>query len=284
MKIAITADSIVDLTPELLSKYDIKIIPLNVILGGEEYYDDGSIKPEDIFDYVKKNNVLPKTAAASEGFYAERFQETLNEGYDALIHFNISSSMSVSHTNAVNASKNFNGKVRVIDSASLSTGAGIQAIYARKLTETETDIEVIAKKVEERRSSVQASFIVEKLDYLHKGGRCSSTAYLFGSAMGVRPQILVKDGKMISGKKYIGRNMPALIKKYCKDTLTEFNTPNKSMCFITYSSATPEMVEAARESIKDVGFEEILETQAGCTITSHCGEHTLGILYYNDDL
>ncbi len=284
MKIAITADSIVDLTPELLSKYDIKIIPLNVILGGEEYYDDGSIKPEDIFDYVEKNKVLPKTAAASEGFYTERFQETLNEGYDALIHFNISSGMSVSHTNAVNASKNFNGKVRVIDSASLSTGAGIQAIYARKLTETETDIEVIAKKVEERRSSVQASFIVEKLDYLHKGGRCSSTAYLFGSAMGVRPQILVKDGKMISGKKYIGRNMPALIKKYCKDTLTEFNTPNKSMCFITYSSATPEMVEAARESIKDIGFEEILETQAGCTITSHCGEHTLGILYYNDDL
>lgn len=284
MKIAITADSIVDLTPELLSKYDIKIIPLNVILGGEEYYDDGSIKTEDIFDYVKTNNVLPKTAAASEGFYNERFQEILDEGYDALIHFNISSHMSVSHTNAVNASKNFGGKVKVIDSASLSTGAGIQAIYARKLTETETDVEVIVKKVEARKSSVQASFIVEKLDYLHKGGRCSSTAYLFGSAMGVRPQILVKDGKMISGKKYIGRNMPALIKKYCKDTLTEFNTPSKSMCFITYSSATPEMLEAARESIKDVGFEEILETQAGCTITSHCGENTLGILYYNDEI
>ncbi len=284
MKIAITADSVIDLTPELLTKYDIKIVPLNVILGGDEYYDDGSIKPEDIFSYVKEKNVLPKTAAASEGFYKERFQEVLDEGYDAIIHFNISSFMSVSHTNAVKASKDFGGKVRVIDSASLSTGVAIQAIYARKLTENETDIEVIAKKVEDRRASVQASFIVEKLDYLHKGGRCSSTAYLFGSAMGVRPQILVKDGKMISGKKYIGRNMPALIKKYCKDTLTEFNTPSKSMCFITYSSATPEMIEAARESIKDVGFEEILETQAGCTISSHCGEHTLGILYYNDDL
>ncbi|MBE5744077.1 MAG: DegV family protein [Clostridiales bacterium] len=284
MKIAITADSIIDLTPELLSKYDIKIIPLNVILGGEEYYDDGSIKQEDIFDYVKKNNVLPKTAAASEGFYNERFQEILDEGYDALIHFNISSGMSVSYTNAVNASKAFNGKVRVIDSASLSTGVALQAIYARTLTETESDINVIAEKVEKRRGAVQASFIIEKLDYLHKGGRCSSTAYLFGSAMGIRPQILVKDGKMISGKKYIGRNMPALIKKYCKDTLTEFSTPNKSMCFITYSSATPEMVQAARESIKDVGFEEIYETQAGCTVTSHCGENTLGILYYNDDL
>ncbi len=284
MKIAITADSVIDLTPELLSKYDIKIIPLNVILGGEEYYDDGSIKPEDVFDYVVKNNVLPKTAAASEGFYNERFQEILGEGYDALIHFNISAQMSVSHTNAVNASKNFGGKVRVIDSASLSTGVALQAIYARLLTETETDIEEVAKKVEARRSAVQASFIVEKLDYLHKGGRCSSTAYLFGSAMGVRPQILVKDGKMISGKKYIGRNMLALIKKYCKDTLTEFNTPNKSMCFITYSSATPEMVEAARESIKEIGFEEILETKAGCTVSSHCGEHTLGILYYNDEL
>ena len=190
--------------------------------------------------------------------------------------------MSASHQNAVHASEAFGGKVKVIDSASLSTGVALQAIYARELTETESDIDVIVEKIVKRTPFVQASFIVEKLDYLHKGGRCSSTAFLFGKAAGIRPQIVVKNGKMVSGKKYIGRNMPALIKKYCKDTLQEFNTPDKKRCFITYSSASQEMIDAAREAIMEVGFEEILETKAGATICSHCGEHTLGILYVND--
>ena len=282
MKIAISADSVLDLTPQLLEEFDIRVVPLGIVLGGEDYLDDGSITPEGIFKYVEETKVLPKTNAANTEFYKERFQAMLSEGYDYLIHFNISAQMSASYNNAVNAAKEFDGKVFVIDSKSLSTGVGIQTIYARKLTQTETDINVIVEKIEKRVSAVQASFIVEKLDYLHKGGRCSSTAFLFGKAAGIRPQIVVTDGKMHSGKKYIGRNMPALVKKYCKDVLSEFNTPDKSICFITYSSASPEMIEAAREAISDVGFENVYETTAGCTICSHCGEHTLGILYYND--
>ncbi len=282
MKIAITADSVIDLTPALLEKYDIKIVPLGILLGDTDYLDDGSVNPDMIFEYVRNTKVLPKTSAANEEFYKTNFQKFLDEGYDAVIHFNISKFMSASHQNAVNASQNFGGKVRVIDSASLSTGVALSAIYARELTESESDLDVIVEKIQKRIPFVQASFIVEKLDYLHKGGRCSSTAYLFGKAAGIRPQIVVKNGKMSSGKKYIGRNMPALIKKYCKDTLLEFKTPDKKRCFITYSSASPEMIEAAREAIKEVGFEEILETRAGCTICSHCGEHTLGILYIND--
>ena len=282
MKIAITADSVIDLTPALLEKYDIKIVPLGILLGDNDYLDDGSVNPDMIFEFVRENKVLPKTSAANEEFYKTYFQKFLDMGYDALIHFSLSKLMSASHQNAVNASQSFDGRVRVIDSASLSTGVALSAIYARELTETESDLDVIVEKVNKRIPFVQASFIVEKLDYLHKGGRCSSTAYLFGKAAGIRPQIVVKDGKMVSGKKYIGRNMPALIKKYCKDTLSEFKTPDKKRCFITYSSASPEMVDAAREAIKEVGFEEVLETRAGSTICSHCGEYTLGILYIND--
>lgn len=282
MKLAITADSVIDLTPAILEKYDIKIVPLGILLGDEDYLDDGSVTPEKIFSFVRETKVLPKTSAANSEAYKNYFQKVLDSGYDALIHFSLSKQMSASHQNAVTAGESLGGKVRVIDSASLSTGVALQAIYAREISYEETDLDVIVEKIKKRTPFVQASFIVEKLDYLHKGGRCSSTAFLVGKAVGIRPQIVVKGGKMVSGKKYIGRNMPALIKKYCKDTLSEFNTPDKKRCFITYSSATQEMVDAAREIVSTVGFEEVLETKAGATICSHCGEHTLGILYIND--
>lgn len=282
MKLAITADSVIDVTPAILEKYDIKIVPLGILLGDEDYLDDGSVTPEKIFSFVKETKVLPKTSAANCEAYKNYFQNVLDSGYDAVIHFSLSKQMSASHQNAVTASESFDGKVRVIDSASLSTGIALQAIYAREISLEETDLDVIVEKIKKRTPYVQASFIVEKLDYLHKGGRCSSTAFLVGKAVGIRPQIVVKNGKMVSGKKYIGRNMPALIKKYCKDTLLEFNTPDKKRCFITYSSASQEMVDAAREIVSAVGFEEVLETKAGATICSHCGEHTLGILYIND--
>ena len=282
MKLAITADSVIDVTPAILEKYDIKIVPLGILLGDEDYLDDGSVTPEKIFSFVKETKVLPKTSAANCEAYKNYFQNVLDSGYDAVIHFSLSKQMSASHQNAVTASESFDGKVRVIDSASLSTGIALQAIYAREISLEETDLDVIVEKIKKRTPYVQASFIVEKLDYLHKGGRYSSTAFLVGKAVGIRPQIVVKNGKMVSGKKYIGRNMPALIKKYCKDTLLEFNTPDKKRCFITYSSASQEMVDAAREIVSAVGFEEVLETKAGATICSHCGEHTLGILYIND--
>lgn len=282
MKLAITADSVIDVTTAILEKYDIKIVPLGILLGDEDYLDDGSVTPEKIFSFVRATKVLPKTSAANCEAYKNYFQNVLDSGYDAVIHFSLSKQMSASHQNAVTASESFDGKVRVIDSASLSTGVALQAIYAREISLEETDLDVIVEKIKKRTPYVQASFIVEKLDYLHKGGRCSSTAFLVGKAVGIRPQIVVKNGKMVSGKKYIGRNMPALIKKYCKDTLLEFNTPDKKRCFITYSSASQEMIDAAREIVSAVGFEEVLETKAGATICSHCGEHTLGILYIND--
>lgn len=279
MKIAITSDSVIDLTKELLEKYDIKLIPVTIILG-DDTYDDGVISTDEIFNYVHETGKLPKTSAVNEARYASVFSELLKE-YDGVIHFSLSSGISASNMNAVNASKQFDGKVEVIDSLSLSTGVALQAIYARSLTETETDIHVIAEKVRKRTASVQASFVVERLDFLHKGGRCSSLALLGANLLKIRPQIIVKEGKMGSYKKYRGP-MPSVIKKYCQDVFEEFNTPDKKVCFITYSSATPEMIQSAKEIVKEHGFETIYETRAGATISCHCGPNTLGILYYND--
>ena len=279
MKIAITADSVVDLTPQLISEYDIKIIPLNILLGDVDYKDN-QVSSNDIFEFVAKTGKLPKTSALSQFDYEETFNKILTD-YDKIIHFSLSSEMSVTHLNALNASKQFDGNVEVIDSRSLSTGVGLQAIYARKLTETESDIKVIADKVRKRSNSVQASFVIEDLDYLHKGGRCSSVALLAGKLLKIRPQIIVKDGKMGSYRKYRGP-MVKCIKQYCQDTLEEFCNFDKSVGFVTYSSATKEMVEVAKKALIDAGFEKVYETQAGGTISCHCGPNTLGILYYND--
>lgn len=279
MKIAITADSVVDLTPQLISEYDIKIISLNILLGDVDYKDN-QVSSNDIFEFVAKTGKLPKTSALSQFDYEEAFNKILVD-YDKIIHFSLSSEMSVAHLNALNASKQFDGNVEVIDSRSLSTGVGLQAIYARKLTETESDIKIIADKVRDRSNSVQASFVIEELDYLHKGGRCSSVALLAGKLLKIRPQIIVKDGKMGSYRKYRGP-MVKCIKQYCQDTLEEFCNFDKSVGFVTYSSATKEMVEVAKKALIDAGFEKVYETQAGGTISCHCGPNTLGILYYND--
>lgn len=279
MKIAITSDSTIDLSKELLEQYDIKVLPLQLILG-DEIYHDGEVTNQYIFDYVNKNGVLPKTSAANEQACNEFFKTQL-QSYDAIIHFSISSNMSVTYQNCVNASKEFDGKVEVIDSKNLSTGIALLAIYARNLTKTESDIKVIAEKVRSRVSSVQASFVIERLDFLHKGGRCSSLALLGANILKIRPQIIVKDGKMSSHKKFNG-SMPSVVTKYCKATLEEFNNIDKSMVFITYSSATPEMIKAAHDAVDELGFKNVYETTAGCIVSCHCGPNTLGILYFND--
>lgn len=279
MKIAVTCDSTIDLTKELLTKYDIKTIPVSVLLGDKEYLD-GELRIEDIFNYVDTNGVLPKTSAVNVVRFTEFFEEILKE-YDAIIHFDISSCASAMYNNAVSAAENFGGKVQVIDSKVLSSAIGLLAIYARELTNEFDDVAVIAEKVRARVPSVQASFVIDRLDYLYKGGRCSSLALLGANLLKIRPSILLEDGKMVSHNKYKGK-MEAVIKKYCEDTLKEFNHPDKTRIFITYTTATDEMVEAAKRVVNEYGFKEVLITRAGCTVSSHCGANTLGILYIND--
>lgn len=279
MKIAITSDSTIDLSKELLQEFDIKILPLQFTLG-DNVYRDGDLTNEQIFEHVNNGGALPKTSAENaEGFKAF-FSEILKE-YDAIIHFDISSEISSTFNNAYLASQEFDGKVEVVDSKNLSTGIALLAIYARKLTKKESDIKIIAEKVRARVPFVQTSFVVERLDYLHKGGRCSSVALLGANILKIRPQIILKDGKMGSHKKFRGP-MPMVVSKYCKETLEEFNNPDKSVIFITYSSATPEMIKAAHDVIDGLGFKNVYETTAGGIVSSHCGENTLGILYIND--
>ena len=154
-------------------------------------------------------------------------------------------------------------------------------MYARELADKGTEPGEIAKKVQARADKLQVSFVIERLDYLYKGGRCGSLQLLGANLLKIRPRIVLKDGKMISDKKFRG-GMGAVVAKYCAETLKDFNTPDLKRVFITYTTATPEMVEAARKACADAGFKEILETRAGGTIASHCGANTLGILYFND--
>lgn len=280
MKIAITCDSVCDLSQELIKQNNISILPISIILGDETFSDGVNINSQKIFDYVAKNKQLPKTSAINEFQYAEFFKEHLN-GVDALIHFTISSDMSSCFNNAKKAASTLKN-VYVIDSRNLSTGVGLQVLYACMLRDKGEKLENIVKKIEARKQFVQASFVVERLDYLYKGGRCSALQLLGANLLKIRPSIIVKNGKMDVHKKYRGK-MKDVVKDYVKDTLNEFNTYDKSICFITYSSATEDMVEAAKSTLKEfANFENVYITTAGATVTSHCGENTLGILYYNN--
>lgn len=278
MKIAVSVESTNDLSKELLEKYDIKVIPYTITLG-DMTFKDGEHTTSEMFEYVDKFNTLPKTTALNEFEYTEFFTE-LRKDYDAVVHICLSSGITSSCGNAFNAAKNVNNAF-VVDSRSLSTGIGLLAIYARELAEDGKAPAEIAETVQKRAYNLQVSFVVERLDYLYKGGRCSSLQLLGANLLKIRPRIILKDGKMLSDKKYRG-NMSMVVGKYCEGVLAEFNTPDLKRVFITYTTASPEMVKAAYDACKAAGFNEILETKAGGTIASHCGANTLGILYFND--
>lgn len=279
MKIIVSTESTVDLSPELIKKHDIKVIKFSVLLG-EEVGLDGDITPQDIFDYVERTGDLPKTSAINEFTYTEYFEELLKEA-DAVIHLCLSSKLSCSYLNARAAASNLKN-VHVIDSRSLSTGIALQVIYACNLRDQGVEPEEIVKLVKERRNKVQASFVVNTLNYLHKGGRCSGASRFLGGILRIKPEILVKeDGSMEPGKKFMGRGVP-VVKAYVERVLEINQDIDKSLVFITHSFATPEMVDAAKEILMANGFDNILVTTAGATITSHCGPKTLGVLFYNN--
>ncbi len=279
MKIAVSVESTNDLSKELIEKYDIKVIPYNVLLG-DETFKDGEISTEEVFASVERTGVLPKTNAINQFEYTEYF-ENIKKDYDAIVHICLSSGLSCSCQNAINAAKDVEN-VFVIDSKSLSTGIGLLAIYARELADQGLSAKEIAEKVQARTCKLQVSFVIERLDYLYKGGRCNSLQFLGANLLKLRPRIVVDaNGKMGADKKYRGA-MDRVVAKYCEETLAEFNTPALDKVFITYTTATPEMVVAAKAAVENAGFKNIYETHAGCTIASHCGGNTLGILYFND--
>ena len=278
MKIAISVESTNDLSKAIIDEYGIKVVPYHVTLG-DNTFKDGEVTTEEIFKFVDEKNILPKTNAINEFEYTEYFEE-LKKDSDAVVHICLSSGLSSSCGNAQRAAKNLK-EVYVVDSKSLSTGIGLLALYACDLVAEGVDAKTIAEKVQARVDKLQVSFVIERLDYLYKGGRCSSLQFFGANLLKLRPRIVVKDGKMGADKKYRGQ-MGKVVAKYCQETLEEFNTPDKKRVFITYTTASEEMVAAARVALEEKGFTNILETRAGCTIASHCGGNTLGILYFND--
>ena len=278
MKICISAESTIDLPKEVLDEFGIKTVPFTITLG-EKMGLDGVTTPEEIFEYVDKTGVLPKTSAVNYAQYNEFFSDLLKE-YDEVIHFSLSSDLSVAYQNAVTAAEEL-GHVHVIDSKSLSTGIALLAIYASKLVKDGLKVDEIIEKVSERIPNDQASFVLATVEYLFKGGRCSSLARLAALLFRIRPQIIVANGKMGPGKRYNGKQL-ACVEQYCADTLEQFNNPDLEIGFVTHSGATPDMVDAAVKAMKDRGFKRVIVTTAGATISSHCGPKCLGILYIND--
>ena len=278
MKIAISAESTIDCPEELLDAYGIKTVPFTITLGNITA-KDGEITNDQIISYVAEHKVLPKTSAVNEKQFSEHFGELLKDA-DGIVHFSLSKEMSSAYSNAVAAVAKLKN-VYVVDTRSLSTGIALLAIYASKLVKEGLSAKEIYEKCVARVPYVQASFELKRVDYLYKGGRCGMLSLLGANILRIRPQILVKNGKMVAGRKYRG-NYERIVKNYCKDVLEEFDNPDLSEAFVTYTTASDEIVKSAVQSLKDAGFQNVHVTRAGGTITSHCGEDCLGILYIND--
>ncbi len=279
MKIRITSDSTCDLGNELAQKYNVGISPLSVVLDDTEIYHDGiDITPQNIFDFVAKFGKLPKTTAVTVEEYTEFFKQNLEE-YDAVIHFNISSKASSSHSNAVTAAESFEGRVFPVDSLALSTGQALLTLKACEFANSGMTPSEIVDAVNALRPKVNTSFVPDALDYLHKGGRCSLASMIGAKILKLHPMIEMHDGQLHATKKYMG-GMDKCLKTYIRDLANEYPNYDKSRCFITHSHCERELVERVREQVKEsFEFDEILETFAGCVVTSHCGKGTLGVLF-----
>lgn len=279
MSVKIACDSSADLGKEFYEKHNIAVMPYTIVLGEDNFLDNVTITVPEIYDFVDKTGTLPKTAATNEYMFDEFFEKHKCE--DGLIYFNLSSQITSTYNNASAAAKKFE-KVYVVDSLNLSTGVGMLVRYATELAESGAKYEEIIEKVEARKKKVQASFIIDKLNYLHKGGRCSTLQFLGANLLKLHPSILVSDGKMQVHKKYKGK-LADIVKKYIDDTLQEFNTPNLDYCYITCTELTDEdIIKNAVAHAKSYGFKDVIQTYASATISCHCGRNTIGILYYND--
>ncbi len=277
LKIKITADSTCDLSKELIEKYNIDILPLYVVEDGKSFRDGADISPEDIFDYVEKTDGSASTAAINSADYINYFK-TIRKDYDAVVHINISSEFSSCYQNALLAAEEIDG-VYPIDSRNLSTGSGHIVVEAAKMAEKGAYPDEIVSAMNDLAEKVDASFVIEKLDYLRRGGRCSALTALGANLLSLRPCIEVKDGKMGIGRKYRG-DMTKVVEDYVRERLEGRNDIDTSRIFVTHSPCNREIVEIVKNAIaKYAEFNEILETDAGCTVSCHCGPNTIGILF-----
>ncbi len=281
MGVKVISDSTCDLSQELTERYQIDIIPLHVVLGEDEYLDGVTISPDQIYAWSDAHKSTPKTSALSIDMVMEALKPALDRG-DEVVAFSISSEMSTTANVMRMAAKELDAEDRVfvVDSRNLSTGVGIQAIAAAELAQQgKTGAEIVAY-LEDVTPRVRASFVVDVLTYLHRGGRCSGLAALAGSALRLHPRIGVADGVMSPGKKYRG-HIDKFVMAYVKDMEEALLRADKRRVFITHSGGPADaVVPAVREYLESLHhFDEILVTRAGSVISSHCGPGTLGVLF-----
>ena len=276
-KIIITSDSTCDLSAELKERYGIKIIPLGITLGTEVFRDGVDITPDDIYTHHNKTGELPKTTASNVGECIDFFKPFVDEGY-SVIHFTISSSMSSTYNNTCMAAEEFEN-VYVVDSKNLSTGGGLLVIAAAEMAKSGMTAKEIIKKLEEIVPCVDASFVIDSLDYLYKGGRCSALSVLGANLLKLKPCIEVKNGSMGVGKKYRGV-YGSVLKQYVDERLQNPEDIDTSRVFVTHAGCDAQIVDDIVNQVKATGlFDEVFITRAGCTVSSHCGANTLGVLF-----
>lgn len=278
LKIKITCDSTCDLTPELYERYNVTVIPLCVTMGDKVYRDGVDTMPQDLFNYVEATGALPTTSAISVCEYEDVFRKYVEEGYE-IVHINLSSELSSSHQNARLAAQSFE-KVYIVDSLSLSTGSGHLVVLAAELASAGYDGEYIAKALNDMKGNLDVSFVLQTLDYLHKGGRCSSLARFGANVLKLRPEIVMEDGSLHVGKMYRG-SMEKTILDYVRGRLDDEKNVNNDLIFVTHSGVPAEIVEKVKALVKELRpFEKIIETVAGSTISCHCGPACLGVLFF----
>ena len=273
----ISADSTVDLSPELVERFGITVLPMLVTLDGDTRLDGIEVVPQDLFAYTQKTGQLAKTAAQSSAYYIDRFRELTQDG-GAVIHFTISASMSSAYNFACLAAEEFEN-VYVVDSMNLSTGIALLVLKAAEMAADGADAETIVNTVNGLRTKVDASFVVDTLEFLHKGGRCSTIAMLGANVLKLKPCIQVKEGAMDVGKKYRGR-MDSVLREYVADALHDPDDIDLSRIFVTHTCGDDPLVGEIVKLVRGtLPFREVLTTSAGCTVSAHCGPGTLGVLF-----
>lgn len=277
MNIKILSDSTCDLPQEVLDKYNITMIPLCVIKDGQQFTDGVDITPADIFAHVANGGDLCSTTAVNIGEYSDHFAKYAND-YDGVIHINISAEFSSCYQNASLAADDFEN-VRVIDSRNLSTGQGLVVLKACELANEGKDLDTIAAELRVFTEKVEASFLLDRLEYMVKGGRCSAAAALGANLLNLKPCIEVKNGKMSVVKKYRG-NYAKCLATYVKDRLANREDLDKGTLFVTRTPISQDCFQAVEEAVAQYNdFETTYWNEAGCTVSCHCGPGTLGVLF-----
>lgn len=278
--VKITCDSTCDLGVEIYNKYNVSVTPLWITVGDKDYKDMLNITPEHLFSSVETTGILPKTAAVNLEEYIDTFKKITDSGND-IVHINISSKMSACNQNANIAAKEVGeDRVFVVDSQNLSSGSGHLVILAAELANQGKTAKEIKEILDEKKNKLEVSFVIETLDYLYKGGRCSAVAALGANLLKLRPCIQVIDGEMNVGKKYRG-NMQKALEQYVSDRLKGRTDIDTKRIFITHTGVSSENIAKLKKQILSYQrFEEVIDTIAGGTISSHCGRGTLGVLFF----